>query len=1018
MSTPSTDAAAKPEDDENFIIRGLPDTESRYWLQTETKTGHWDQVVGISQGIINSNFEQLFKLYSADMADMYSSVDDVGRIDARMLAPRLLIPGGKSSRNNELIYQLRFEFGSMYNSAGKALIEDLTGWVISVPVTLDIKPEVLDSKTNPSPEAIENNKKQHDFVKNQFNLAGDYSIERLYAKLSSARWNQFIPEHSIAGLTDKGEEIPLINWQLSNSELWLKLTNWLSYWAAQQDLKGRNLIGVSFQLPKEPTDMMHQTYPYRCVPRQVPVGVEGFTGAGTRNALLYCEKIKGNPRPDDTSMVWSGNFTTQPSTLDANDAIDGTFLLGRHVFMEEYLLPQLKRLNQASEIFFEKPYGELQNNNVYCITPFKVGIDPKTPVFTDKVYNFTNINPKNKRNQESGYRFIKINETEELTYDNHARNKPSLKAQVRTSMTPEQIRTSLTRANPENDTAEMKVDVKWATGTPKLTVTGETLIKENLRWDQGTEPTNWNSLWAWVYDEYTVTWKLELEISTKKPPTPEEKEKEVNPQQPTSQEQDKADAGGLQQNGVLDIKIVSGPDLDVKWKPDQVHIKDDDKRDEIKSRVTKQFTDNVPVIIGNVKQQLEGAGRFVFPGNGVFDFTDPRFTQWGDLVAKIDYKPLKRNVIRFLPRGAKIKDTKPPDDTTLKPGTGYTPGEYRLSWIRSVTTVGAKPDAYPADTVAPGKPMKITLRGINNKPDKLVLKEIRIMFSAEKKDRALFYEPSFEIVREEALTKPDDKKHTPQQPGGAPRPSSSGPIPGAPTPQAPATGTPNAGRANTGGATTGNTTGGSTTYTSAEQQSVTPARPSQTTATTASAEGPTQAPNGSAATAIDSALSLDLTEDAADTAGPAGSAGSSVTAPKDEQSTPEKSGSILGHIKDKILGKLDGDKPGIDEDRTKPDYKKPTAPVAGAVRFSQSKTKKEVVVRLDMIGQQAKLNKWQVSLDGPDNTLELEPGEWVEVTLTGRSNISGPGYYYDLEEDWPEEGQHLRTSYNVDVADD
>ena len=85
----------------------VDDIESRLWLQTKTQSGqNWDQVLGVSQRVINKNFEQLFKLYPT-MADMYNS-NNAGMIDARLLPPRIIIPGGNTSANKSLVYfQLR-----------------------------------------------------------------------------------------------------------------------------------------------------------------------------------------------------------------------------------------------------------------------------------------------------------------------------------------------------------------------------------------------------------------------------------------------------------------------------------------------------------------------------------------------------------------------------------------------------------------------------------------------------------------------------------------------------------------------------------------------------------------------------------------------------------------------------------------------------------------------------------------------------------------------------------------------
>ena len=86
----------------------LDDTQSRLWLQTKTHSGQeWDQVLGVSQRIINANFEQLFQIYP-EMSDMYNSDDQTGIIDAKLLAPQVLIPGGNSSvSRSELLFQLR-----------------------------------------------------------------------------------------------------------------------------------------------------------------------------------------------------------------------------------------------------------------------------------------------------------------------------------------------------------------------------------------------------------------------------------------------------------------------------------------------------------------------------------------------------------------------------------------------------------------------------------------------------------------------------------------------------------------------------------------------------------------------------------------------------------------------------------------------------------------------------------------------------------------------------------------------
>lgn len=85
----------------------MKDTVSRYMLQTTTKTGEWDQVTGVSQGTINQNFENLFKL-NPKMAVMDRRVGKA-RINAKLLAPRIIIPAGVDGKNTSgVLFLLRY----------------------------------------------------------------------------------------------------------------------------------------------------------------------------------------------------------------------------------------------------------------------------------------------------------------------------------------------------------------------------------------------------------------------------------------------------------------------------------------------------------------------------------------------------------------------------------------------------------------------------------------------------------------------------------------------------------------------------------------------------------------------------------------------------------------------------------------------------------------------------------------------------------------------------------------------
>lgn len=69
----------------------VSDRDSRKYLQTRTSNGQWDQILALSQDIINKQFDTMFAQHP-EMANMYTSIDDIGSLDAELLAPRILIP--------------------------------------------------------------------------------------------------------------------------------------------------------------------------------------------------------------------------------------------------------------------------------------------------------------------------------------------------------------------------------------------------------------------------------------------------------------------------------------------------------------------------------------------------------------------------------------------------------------------------------------------------------------------------------------------------------------------------------------------------------------------------------------------------------------------------------------------------------------------------------------------------------------------------------------------------------------
>jgi hypothetical protein len=88
-------------------------------------------------------------------------------------------------------------------------------------------------------------------------------------------------------------------------------------------------------------------------------------------------------------MVWE--LCTLPTTVDGKDAIDGTFVMGRNVFLRRSF-SRATALNKATDICHGKPFGEQQDERIRCGTPYSVGYDSEHQSFTNDKFEFSNVN--------------------------------------------------------------------------------------------------------------------------------------------------------------------------------------------------------------------------------------------------------------------------------------------------------------------------------------------------------------------------------------------------------------------------------------------------------------------------------------------------------------------------------------------------------------------------------------------------------------------------------------------------
>lgn len=93
-----------------LTMADLPDDQNRLLTTTQTRNGYWDQIVPMSQTMINRGFDSLYKVHPK-LATMYDTQKGVGTIDAKLAAPTVLIPVGDGGvASNRVFFQLRYLF--------------------------------------------------------------------------------------------------------------------------------------------------------------------------------------------------------------------------------------------------------------------------------------------------------------------------------------------------------------------------------------------------------------------------------------------------------------------------------------------------------------------------------------------------------------------------------------------------------------------------------------------------------------------------------------------------------------------------------------------------------------------------------------------------------------------------------------------------------------------------------------------------------------------------------------------
>lgn len=109
-----------------------------------------------------------------------------------------------------------------------------------------------------------------------------------------------------------------------------------------------------------PTSLGFQTYPYKATPTADPS--LGWNGDAARNCLLYCNMSQSRQVQGDRYLPWGGNFTT--INPDKEKRIDGTAIIRRGLFLDQFVIPMLRQYNDDMQIVAET--SKLQLNCLIC----------------------------------------------------------------------------------------------------------------------------------------------------------------------------------------------------------------------------------------------------------------------------------------------------------------------------------------------------------------------------------------------------------------------------------------------------------------------------------------------------------------------------------------------------------------------------------------------------------------------------------------------------------------------------
>ncbi|KAI0890802.1 hypothetical protein F4806DRAFT_507469 [Annulohypoxylon nitens] len=666
------------------------DTKLRLKTSCATAHGYYDQVVAVSQKIINTSFDNLYDIFPEYGVVDFSS-KRIGKINGNLYSPRLLLGGGLGADLSltSALYVMRFKDGQISIPGDEDddpdQVEDLKGWNLAV--TIDLKEQSVYVDPNADPDTQEDQQALWDFIHDKFDVPGDYSIIRLYAKLADAHWSNFDYDNSQFGYNEDGTPRSWAQLKKQFYGIDISLPFMLRKWADDQEKKGLTTTGVKFNLPPpdeidpntptfQPTALVHQVYGYKNPDRGVPEPIISYDPPGDLNSFLYCEMVSNHNLPSDKQLAGSGNFTTQPAEI-GGPRIDGTYVLSHQLFLETFLLPMLQAFNMSSIIFPTASSFTTSGRDSTITWSYVVGNDGVNQDSKADYFKFKPIYDPDTPADPTSYQF---------------------KAEYNNKLQPNGHNTASGTYGSFSANSTTQVNFKWNPGDAGFSLTGLTVYKYDSEWSKNS---NMTQSYGWLRETFQSTWSMGIRIDSVK-------------------------------DGILQLSVDAGTygdcnaDVRQTQAEQQQSITPPGQAEDIRKRIADQIGNHVKTLKSNLSEKFQTSAMFVYPGNGTFDFSDPQIGNTGEILATLDYKPL--------PAKSKIS-IPPPTTAQMAPMKlfGFNP--------RNVNAPGITPT--PKLTWSYNKPIKgtqeateVLIQGTNKSGDTVTLKGISVLLDSEPKGRA------------------------------------------------------------------------------------------------------------------------------------------------------------------------------------------------------------------------------------------------------------------------------------------